>query len=111
MMRGDVVLTVVQRDFGKLRPAVVVQGDQSRDLDSVTICLLTSDLVADSTLRVAVEPTPENGLRTLSQVQADKVQTVRRQRIRDRVGHLSAETMRQVDVALALHLNLYAAKP
>lgn len=107
--RGDVVLVVVQGDFGKVRPAVIVQSGYSLDAsDSMTVCLITSDLHPDSSLRVVVQPSSANGLKKDSQIQADKVQTVRTNRIGETIGHLEEPLMRRVDRALALHLNLYS---
>ncbi|MDD9911155.1 MAG: type II toxin-antitoxin system PemK/MazF family toxin [Ahrensia sp.] len=108
MKRGDVVLVAIQGDFGKVRPAIVVQADQSSFVDSVTVCLVTSELVDGMFVRVDVQPTVSNGLAKVSKIQADKVQTVRKTRIRERLGALSAVEMSLLDSALALHLDLYA---
>ena len=107
MKRGDLVLVPVSRVYGKVRPALVVQSDTDAELESVTLCLLTSDLAAPSASRVRVSPSKQNGLRQPSHIQADKLQTVPRDKVRACVGRLEAVTMRQVDQALALHLDLF----
>lgn len=111
--RGDVVLIALQGDFGKVRPAVVVQNDASLGIaDSLSVCIVTSDLQPDPTVRVNVLPSAENGLKKPSQIQADKIQTVRRAKIREVIGRIDTITSQRLDVAVALHLNLYApAKP
>ena len=46
MLRGEVVIVSAQGDYGKPRPAVVVQNSRLLDqLDSVTVCFLTSKYV------------------------------------------------------------------
>ncbi|MDR0273751.1 MAG: type II toxin-antitoxin system PemK/MazF family toxin [Burkholderiaceae bacterium] len=99
--RGDLVTVSLQGDWGKPRPALVVQSDLLADLDSVVICPVTSDL-RDAVFRVTVEPNPVNGLRALSQIMADKLSTLPRAKISLPFGHLNDERMRAVDRALLL---------
>jgi len=56
--------------------------------------------------RPAVEPSPRNGLRALSQVMVDKLTTVRRERIGATIGELEPETLTRVNRALALWLGI-----
>ena len=87
MRRGDVVTVAAAGDYGKPRPAVIVQTDAfPENHASVVVCQLTSELVDAPDFRVTVEPTPENGLRLKSQVMADKPVTVRRERIGQKSG-------------------------
>jgi mRNA-degrading endonuclease toxin of MazEF toxin-antitoxin module len=44
MKRGDLVTIVITGDYGKPRPALVIQDDTFQDLDSVTVLQLTSDV-------------------------------------------------------------------
>jgi mRNA interferase MazF len=82
MRRGDLVTVDATGDYGKPRPAVIVQTDAfPENHASVVVCQLTSDLVDAPDFRVTIEPKPENGLRLKSQVMADKPVTVRRERI------------------------------
>ncbi|MGY9040082.1 MAG: type II toxin-antitoxin system PemK/MazF family toxin, partial [Rhodobacterales bacterium] len=74
--RGDLVTVALQGDYGKPRPALVIQADQFADLGSVVILPITSTLVDAPLLRPTVEPTPENGLRKASQIMLDKPMTV-----------------------------------
>ncbi len=74
MKRGDIVTVAVSGDYGKPRPAVVVQTDLLNDTHaSVVVCLVTSALVDAPLLRLSVEPSARNGLQRRSQVMADKV--------------------------------------
>ena len=74
MKRGDVVTIALQGNLAKPRPALVIQSDLFDAHPSVTILPVTSDLRDTPLFRIAVEPTPENGLNKPSQVMADKPQ-------------------------------------
>lgn len=89
MRRGDLVTVSATGDYGKPRPAVIVQTDAFPESQaSVVVCQQTSELVDAPDFRVSVDPTSENGLRVTSQVMADKPVTIRRDRIGQRVGRL-----------------------
>ena len=46
MKRGDIVLAVARGDYGKPRPAVIVQSDLFNATHaSLLVCLLTSELI------------------------------------------------------------------
>lgn len=107
MKRGDVVLVSGKGDYGKSRPAVVVQADYLADhLDSVTVCLFTSDIAQDLTLRVIAEPTSSNGLKVRSQLMIDKIQTYPRKKVFDTIGALTEEQVQEIDTALLLFFQL-----
>src|SRR5258708_4440808 len=82
MKRGDVVTVAAGGDYGKPRPAVIVQTDAlPAEHASVVVCQMTSECSDAPDFRVTVEPTEKNGLRVTSQVMADKPVTIRRERI------------------------------
>jgi len=94
-------------DYGKPRPAVVVQTDAlPLGHASVVVCQMTSDGDDAPDFRVLVEPTPLNGLRTRSHVMADKPVTIRRSRIGRKIGHLSDSDIARLNVALAFVMGL-----
>ena len=99
--RGDFVTVSLQGDYGKPRPALVVQSDLLTDSESVVLCPVTSEL-RNAAFRVTVEPSPANGLRALSQVMVDKLSTLPRSKISEPFGHLDDERMKTVDLALLL---------
>jgi len=107
MRRGDVVTIAAAGDYGKPRPAVIVQTDAlPQKHASVVVCQLTSELVDALDLRITIEPTSENGLRYTSQVMADKPVTVRRERIGKKIGHLGEPEIARLGIALAFVLGL-----
>ncbi len=105
--RGDVVLCVVSGDYGKIRPAVVVQADLYNPTHaSVVICPLTTYLVDAPFFRIPVQPEGGNGLHAESQVMVDKVTALRRERLRERIGRLGKEDVQRIDHALREWLGL-----
>jgi mRNA interferase MazF len=107
MKRGDVVLVSGKGDYDKARPAVIVQADYlAEHLDSITVCLFTSDLVDDLSIRVDVSPTDGNGLKLQSQLMVDKMQTYPRKKVFGRIGELEEGVVREMDRALAFFLQL-----
>jgi len=105
--RGDLVTVAVQGDFGKPRPALVVQSDLFNDTHpTVMLCLLSSDLRDAPLFRLAVAPTGENGLKRDSQIQIDKVMTVLREKIGPSFGRLDDAEMLKVNRALALFMGI-----
>ena len=106
MRRGDVVLVALPGDHGKLRPAVVAQGDtlSAEDCGSVAVCPLTTTLTGTESFRVVVEASVENGLRQRSEVMVEKLAGVARPRLREVIGQLDRATMRAVERALLLVL-------
>ena len=101
MQRGDLVTVSLQGDYGKPRPALVVQSDLLFDLESVVLCPVSSEL-RDAAFRVTIEPSPANGLQKLSQVMVDKLSTLPRARISEPFGQLDDECMRAISRALLL---------
>jgi mRNA interferase MazF len=107
MKRGDVVTVAAAGDYGKPRPAVIVQTDAFPESHaSVVVCQMTSDLVDAPDFRVTIEPGPENGLRARSQVMADKPVTIRRERVGQSIGHLGEGDVARLNVALAFVMGL-----
>ena len=106
MSRGDLVIVAAPGDYGKPRPAVVVQSNAIPESHvSVVICPMTSEL-AEADFRMTIEPAPETGLRVRSQVMADKPVTIRRERIGRRIGQLRSSDLARLNVALALVMGL-----
>lgn len=107
--RGSIVLVAFKGDYQKVRPAVIVQSDESTTLfNSLTLCLMTSTEAVGSLLRVPVEPDLSNGLVRQSWVQTEKVMTIPQTKAGKLIGRLSEAQMTAVDISLATHLNLFA---
>lgn len=106
MKRGDLITVAMQGDFGKPRPALVIQADQFIDHSSVTILPVTGTLVDAPLLRVTLQPNRDNGLRRTSQVMVDKTLTVLREKVGSVIGHVDDGTILTVERCLALFLGI-----
>jgi mRNA interferase MazF len=107
MARGDIVIVAAPGDYGKPRPAVIVQTDAfPENHASVVVCQMTSELADASDFRITIEPGPDTGIRIRSQVMADKPVTIRRERIGRLIGRLGAADMARLNVALAFVMGL-----
>lgn len=105
-MRGGLITVALQGDYGKPRPAVVIQSDLFDEHPSVTLLPLTSDLRDTPLFRITIEPSPENGLRQRSQIMIDKIQTVPRAKVGPSLGRLSDDEQIAVNRSLMLFLGL-----
>jgi mRNA interferase MazF len=91
--RGDLVTVALSGDYGKPRPALVVQSDNLRETDSVLVCLLTTDQRAAPLYRLSLPADAATGLRQPSQVMVDKIMAVRRDRCGGSIGRADDAAM------------------
>lgn len=106
MKRGSIVTVALQGDFGKVRPALVVQSDLFADHPTVSVLLMSSELVPAPLIRRDVEPSDQNGLRVPSQIAVDKMFTVRREKIGAVIGELEDDKMLAVNRAMLVFFGL-----
>jgi mRNA interferase MazF len=106
MRRGDFVTIAMQGDFGKSRPALVVQSDAFDAHATVTVLLVSSLLVETPLFRITVQPNGKNGLRSPSQVMVDKAMTIKRDKLGEAFGSASDELMLEVSRSLAVFLGI-----
>ncbi|WP_157016010.1 type II toxin-antitoxin system PemK/MazF family toxin [Mesorhizobium xinjiangense] len=107
MKRGDVVIVSLPGDYGKPRPAVIIQNDRLEGkLESYIIALLTTFDEGAKVLRINVRPSPENGLKRESKVMVDKLYAIPEHRIHQHIGTMDAASMRGIDRALMIILDL-----
>lgn len=106
MTRGDLVTIAITGDYGKPRPALVVQANAFAALPSVTVLRLTSMLCGEDLIRITVQPSSGNGLRVASQVMIDKAVTLPREKVGTVFGRLEHEAMLAVSRALSAFLGL-----
>ncbi|MBV9250108.1 MAG: type II toxin-antitoxin system PemK/MazF family toxin [Acetobacteraceae bacterium] len=102
MRRGDIVTVSVPGDYGKPRPAVVIQSDRLAETDSVLLCLVTTTIRDAPLYRIGVSPGPVTGLRDESQVMVDKIMAVKRANCGQPVGRLEHPAMLALNRTLAL---------
>ena len=104
--RGDLVTAAIPGNYGKPRPALVIQDDAFAALASVTVLPLTRDLHNAPLVRITIDPSPQNGLERRSQIMLDKAATIARPKIGRAIGRLEGATLAEVDTALARFFGL-----
>ena len=109
MRRGDIWTTAGGSDYaGKPRPVVIVQSDVFPLTNSVTICPLTSDVTEVPVIRPLIRPDAKNGLRLTSRLMVDKLTTVPKTKLGQRIGSLSQSDVFSLDRAMVVFLGLVA---
>jgi mRNA interferase MazF len=106
MQRGDLVSVAIRGDFGKPRPALVIQSPLFDNHTSVTVLPITSTLVDAPLLRVTVQASASNGLEKTSQIMIDKAMTLKREKIGSVLGRVNADELTQVERGLAIFLGI-----
>ena len=92
--------------MGKPRPVTILQDDRFDATDSVTVCAFTTDPTEAPLFRVLVEPDERNGLDAPSRLMVDKITSVRRTRLGDRVGELGDADRVRLNQAIVVFLGL-----
>ncbi len=105
-MRGSLVTIAIQGDFGKPRPALIIQANQFSEHTSMTVLPITSTLVDAPLLRITIQPDSKNGLQKSSQVMIDKIMTVRCDKMSSIFGSLQAKEMLEIERCLAVFLGI-----
>jgi len=104
---GDIVICALAGDYGKPRPAVVVQSDLFNDTHaSTTVCPVTSHLVDAPLFRLPLPAGSKTGLEKPSEIMVDKMVAIRSDRIDGKIGDLNAKQRKSLDQALRLWLGL-----
>ncbi len=107
MRRGQFVTVATSGDYGKPRPALVVQSDLFAQLPSVVVCPLTTTIRDDADqFRLEVRPSDANGLRGLSQITIDKISVIPVAKVGAVIGDADEALMLRVNRALALFLGI-----
>lgn len=106
MRRGELWTVAGGVYAAKPRPALILQDDLFDVTDSVTVAPLTTTLTDAPLLRHRIEATELNGLRNDSDVMVDKVTTVRRSNLHQRVGRLTNQQMVDVERLVVIFLGL-----
>jgi mRNA interferase MazF len=101
MRRGDIWTLAGGKDYaGKPRPAVIVRDDRFDSTDSIAVCAFTTDETEAPLFRLAVSPSALNGLRSPRRVMADKITSVPKSKLGDRIGRLEDEGLLRLNQAL-----------
>ena len=106
MKRGDLVVVSVTGDYGKPRPAIVIQSDLLNSSDSVLVVLLTGTLVDTPLYRLTLGPTSENGLKLPSQIMVDKIIAYPREKCGLVIGSVDQATLLALNHMLAVMVGI-----
>ena len=110
MRRGEVwTVSDGTGDAGKPRPVVIVQDDAFDETDSITICAFTTDPTEAPLFRLPITPNARNGLRAPSRLMVDKITTVPKSKLGERIGRLDEEDVVRLNRALMVFLGLAAS--
>ena len=90
----------------KPRPAVIVQEDRFEATGAVTLCAFTTDSTDAPLLRLLIEPTDHNGLKSASRLMLDEITTVPQARLGQCIGKLADEDTVRLNRALMVFLGL-----
>jgi mRNA interferase MazF len=105
--RGEIWTVAGGQDYmGKPRPVVILQDDRFDATASITVCAFTSDPTAAPMFRLLVEPNAVNGLKARSRLMVDKITTVPKSKIGERVGRLDDEDVVRLNRAALVFLGL-----
>jgi mRNA interferase MazF len=107
MKRGEIWTMAGGSGYAsKPRPVVIIQDDAFDATASIIVCLVTSEAIEAPILRLPVEPTSDNGLHQTSDLMVDKVVTVPRGRLGQRIGQLSDDDLLRLNRSLLVFLGL-----
>lgn len=107
MKRGEIWTAAAGSGYaGKPRPVVIVQDDRFDATASVTVCAFTTDTTDAPLFRLVVVPDDTNGIHETSRLMVDKLTTIPRSKVGERLGRLSDEDLIRLDRALMVFLGL-----
>lgn len=107
MTRGEIYTAAARGLYtGKPRPVVILQDDRFDATASITICPFTTNPVEAPLLRLPIEPSGENGLDQPSRLMIDKVTTVPRTSLGERLGRLPDSDLVALNQSLIVFLGL-----
>ncbi len=107
MRRGEIWTVAARGAYtGKPRPGVIVQDDRFDATTSLTICAMTTDLTEAPLFRLPIHPDPHNQLGQASRLMVDKLTTVPRASLGEKIGRLSNMDLVRLDRAIVVFLGL-----
>lgn len=110
MKRGEVWTVSGGAEYtGKPRPAVIVQDDSFDATASLTLCIFTTEPTEAPLFRILLEPNARNGLHEASRLMVDRITTVSKTKLGQRLGRLDDEDVIRLNQAILVFLGLAGA--
>jgi mRNA interferase MazF len=106
MRRGEIWTVSGSGYAGNPRPAVIVQDDRFDATTSVTLCVFTTDETEAPLFRIPIIPSEGNGLRTVSRLMVDKLATVSKERLGERIGVIDDADVMRLNRAIVVFFGL-----
>ncbi len=107
MKRGEIWTASAGSGYaGKPRPVVIIQDDLFDATASVTVCAVTTDETDAPLFRIPVDADEATGIRQASRLMVDKITTIPRMKLGERIGHLSDEDMARLARSAVVFLGL-----
>jgi len=107
MKRGEIWTVAAGHGYaGKPRPAAILQDDRFDATNSITVCVFTTDPTEAPLIRLPVAPTQSNGLKRQSRLMVDKITTVPKSKLGERVGRLDDDDVVLLNRAALVFLGL-----
>jgi len=108
--RGEIYTAAARGAYsGKPRPVLIVQDDRFDATASVTVCPFTTSPVDAPLIRIPIEPTDTNGLDRPSSLMVDKITTMPRSGLGERLGSVRDDELVQLNRSLMVFLGLATA--
>jgi mRNA interferase MazF len=108
--RGEIYTAAARGAYGgKPRPVLIVQDDRFDATASVTVCPFTTGPVEAPLIRIPVEPADTNGLDRSSSLMVDKITTMPRSGLDERLGRVRDDELVQLNRSLMVFLGLASA--
>lgn len=107
MRRGEIWTAAAGTGYlGKPRPVVIIQDDRFDATDSVTVCAFTTDPAEAPLIRLPIQAEEINGLQDPSSLMVDKITTVPRSKLGERIGRISDYDMVRLGRAVLVFFGL-----
>ena len=107
MKRGEIWTAAAGSGYvGKPRPVVIVQDSRFDATASVTVCAFTTDPTDAPLIRLLIEADDVTGIHESSRLMIDKITTVRRSKLGERIGCLGDDDMIRLSRALVVFLGI-----
>jgi mRNA interferase MazF len=108
MLRGEIWVAAGREKFSnKPAPVLVVQRSIAIPVhQSIIVCRITSDIQNLPFMRVRIVADENNGLKVASDVMADKVLTLRKADLSEKIGCINAEQLSSLDELLFFWMGL-----
>jgi len=106
MKRGEIWTLRDDKYASKARPVVIVQSNNIDMFESIILCLFTTFDSAHISTRVRITADSQNRLKKDSYVMTDKIITVGKQELGEKIGLLTNDQMKLISLQLAIVLNI-----